>query len=819
MSVQLSNLASAVARKPIKVKAGDVGSPTMTDGKTMQITPPFALGLDIPHVNGKCNRYDSTGKSLCPACAVHEDVLAKIYHEMGHILGNSFKENFQGKTANQLAYAESQWLPMVLNQIEDARCNSLMVAARPGLKRILGQTILSFRVGEVPIISRKAGDQLLMAYMIDSEDFEQARDEEFGPEVQAIRKDPEYWRQVNSWRSLASAQESLAAAREFVKLGKKHGFFLDQEDFEKNEDQEDKGDDSPESDPDQQESKDESEPSAGDEADTPDSGEGSDDAESEEGEGESRSDDSSSSDDDSQDGDAAGDKEAESSQESGTEGESQSDAADESAAPGSGDGMELDEPSQEGDSGDSPSSGDDAGDGDGDAADTQDSGGDASEGSPGGQDGEGNQDGDQDAIDAPNVEGSGSLAASSTGTGDADTDGPKQDDQDRTDSPLAAQDAPQDGPTDGTPEPSPDEPDPEPYEPAKDWQEYVDRHGSPEELKEIGENLTGHEDKDEQQNNKTRKEEQEEEAVQKALEQFQVFDGPSFSIDGLIARKHSGGSWKLVGMPEITSPERALSGFNLAKPGMAAIMPNAQRMRYIFAENDRSKNEPHLKRGKVNTRVLGKRAPLGDERLFQKKTHPKRRDYAVIIGIDISGSTNRGHLLRDEKIAVWAQMKLLEQIGVPFAVYAHSSVALESGQTSGSWRYDMKEYQGIWIVKELKDRLDEATVAALVNLPSTGGNLDGHAMEYLRKRAQESRATDRMIMYFSDGAMLNNNSVEERAIMEREVEICKRDKIALAAVGVSNNDPARYGFPMVRYDSVADIPLVVQHIATRLEAR
>ena len=61
--------------------------------------------------------------------------------------------------------------------------------------------------------------------------------------------------------------------------------------------------------------------------------------------------------------------------------------------------------------------------------------------------------------------------------------------------------------------------------------------------------------------------------------------------------------------------------------------PALLRMRVAFADNQRGKQLNHLKSGKINGRVLGKRAHLGDERLFRKKIMPGKKDYFVLLGL------------------------------------------------------------------------------------------------------------------------------------------------------------------------------------------
>ena len=82
--------------------------------------------------------------------------------------------------------------------------------------------------------------------------------------------------------------------------------------------------------------------------------------------------------------------------------------------------------------------------------------------------------------------------------------------------------------------------------------------------------------------------------------------------------------------------------------------PALMRMRVAFGDNRRARLDRNQRSGKVDGRVLGKRAWNGDDRLFGRKTVPDKRDYLVIIGVDISGSTV-GRNLRLAKRAAMAQ--------------------------------------------------------------------------------------------------------------------------------------------------------------------
>jgi cobalamin biosynthesis protein CobT len=239
----------------------------------------------------------------------------------------------------------------------------------------------------------------------------------------------------------------------------------------------------------------------------------------------------------------------------------------------------------------------------------------------------------------------------------------------------------------------------------------------------------------------------------------------------------------------------------------AVIGSSLLHARLAFAANRRSASQHNLKSGKVDRRVLGKRAPHGDERLFYKKQIPKKRDYFVLIGFDISGST-LGDRIRIMKKCVMAEAEVLHRLGVSFAIYAHSGKDDPNG-TVGLDIYEIKADGEPW---------NDTTRTRLTEIGPDSSNLDGHTLEYYRKVLDGRRETDRILQYYTDGAMPAENYTEELEVMQRNIEICKHRGYHLMAVGVTTDSPAAHGFDTVRVNSVEDVSKVVQHLGRRLQS-
>lgn len=253
----------------------------------------------------------------------------------------------------------------------------------------------------------------------------------------------------------------------------------------------------------------------------------------------------------------------------------------------------------------------------------------------------------------------------------------------------------------------------------------------------------------------------------------------------------------------------------------AIINQATLRARVVFDENARSKEDRNLKSGKIDPRVLGRRAPLQDERLFKKKTRPGKRDYFVVIGADCSGSTGSRDRISRIKRAVYAQAEMLHRLGVKFAIYGHTghyatrilganphvSEVIRGGEGMSLWMLEVKSPDGQW---------DNKAKAALASLQPISANLDGHTMEFYRKVTDKVRATDKIIMYYTDGAMPLENYDEERAILEDEIELIRKKRITLLGVGIDTNSPEQYGLSTVIVRSDDDLPHVVEHLKAQL---
>lgn len=236
--------------------------------------------------------------------------------------------------------------------------------------------------------------------------------------------------------------------------------------------------------------------------------------------------------------------------------------------------------------------------------------------------------------------------------------------------------------------------------------------------------------------------------------------------------------------------------------------PALLKTRRIFSDNKNSAYQPNLRSGRVNGKVLGKRAWSDDDRLFSKKRVPAKQDYAVLIMMDIS-SSNLGDNLALLKRSVFAQAELCQRVGIKFAIVAHSASMERVGDEAGfaMHLHHVKEWDEPWTT-DIKNRVGD--------LVGVGGNLDGHAMEYGRKMLGKVEATDKIMMYFTDGKMPAANKEEELEVLQRQIKLAKRDRITLMGVGMRTDSPVRHGLDTVQVDDDDDLKGVVEHLGKRL---
>jgi hypothetical protein len=247
----------------------------------------------------------------------------------------------------------------------------------------------------------------------------------------------------------------------------------------------------------------------------------------------------------------------------------------------------------------------------------------------------------------------------------------------------------------------------------------------------------------------------------------------------------------------------------------SVLGPALLKMRTVLADNQRTGMEHNRKSGKIRASVLGKRGfNPDDERLFQKKRIPRKKNYAVLLGIDVSGST-LGRNLALAKRAALAQAELCNRTKVKFSVWAHSAKLNGEWRMRGPHAFTLDMYQ----IKSWDQPWDTSTKRVLETLASDSDNLDGHSMEFYRKELDKVDATDKILMYYTDGKMPAANADEELEVLQRELRTCKQKGYIVPGVGIRTDSPTQHGLDTVQVDDDADLIKVVHHLEKLMKRR
>lgn len=838
MQAGLTGYAQAITgRRDVTVELAQ-GTPR-TDGKKIYFKPPIALGDLTSHERGLCDRRDRvTKQQMCTACRIREEVLITIYHEIAHIVFGTFEtvseeakiealeraiEEVGGKYEERIRAAWGQlpfykkndylnlsslvnpFLPILVNALEDARVDADMFRARKGTKVMFDAYVQQvFASGienddgtfgtwaEKPLNSQVLIGVFVLACEYTYEGW-------FDPKVEEALGDTrlrELVRRIDTARSAQAVYNLsfpiLARLRElgFCKLPEEPEDETPEEEPEDEPQRTEASDDVESSE--QEDSNEEADQTSQDEDGSPD-GEEDDSQAGEDGSDQGDDAGSESSSDDAS-GDRGEDRESDdSSDEASDDGSSGDAGADEDASSDSSDsGAGESEPDADGEAGPSQGEGEAGEPSDDRNASENDNGGTSSD--EGQSEGPGSDDGSDDDesgdVSGTGVHGEGDQERSDFSDGSLD-------DSDSDDGELIDT-----GADEG--------------EGGKRTEHF--EYGTHENVLEDVQVFGKHEAEVGEPSGEDMLDEN---AVDVAIIQGMYFEKPSANVTGVREHKYNS-PYMQEGRNMSTAwdddeYEREYQSRLLQRYGIEAdvtvseqiLGPALLEMRKTFSDNARAKMERHMRSGKINQRVLGKRAWAGDDRLFQKKRLPGKKSYSVLIGIDISGST-MGLNIALAKRAAMAQAELCNRAGIEFAVYAHTA----NGSPTGGWGREI--YLDVYEIKGFDTPWSDTAKEALSKISADSENLDGHTIEYYRKMIERRNSTDRVILYYSDGKMPAANHDEELEILKREIAYCKSRNITLLGVGIRTDSPRRHGLETVQVDDDSDISKVVRHLETAL---
>lgn len=290
------------------------------------------------------------------------------------------------------------------------------------------------------------------------------------------------------------------------------------------------------------------------------------------------------------------------------------------------------------------------------------------------------------------------------------------------------------------------------------------------------------------------------EAMNDAVNQIMNFDSYSIDVSGLILVKDDS-SQAFRHINNIRASDTITKAD--ARPFIASALAKARK---VFGDSKLDKYERNQKSGRVAGRSLYK-FNMGDERLFQKRHIAEGIEFDVILGLDCSGSTGSGPVNRDIREIAFYTAELLNKVGVNFAIYGHTTRP-GNGKNYAQEITEIKSLRAGW-----NDRAQER----LNRLKGSGGSLDGHNIEFYRKVVQnEGRGRKKLIIYFTDGQIPEQNRIEEVEIINREIDICRKDRIGILGVGVRTDSPKRFGLDTILVKNGADLKTIINEIEKRI---
>ena len=269
----------------------------------------------------------------------------------------------------------------------------------------------------------------------------------------------------------------------------------------------------------------------------------------------------------------------------------------------------------------------------------------------------------------------------------------------------------------------------------------------------------------------------------------------------------------LSGLKFLKKTDNSLKVFrtkSINKPSLSTTGPSVLHARRIFSDSKLDKNEYGLKRGKLNSNSLARRAWNDDPRLFKKKTRAEGISSEVCIGLDISGSTedtDNSGLSFCSKIAQlgYGLSDLLNKVGVDFSIFAHTTSHYNNGLA-----------QYIIAIKDVNDRWDNASKDRCLSLVPLGGSLDGHNFEFYRKKLQASKANRKLMIYFTDGQIPATRRQDEIPVLQREIKTLKKLGIATLGVGIYTDAPKEVGMDTVLLRDHTDMSTVLKEVEKRI---
>jgi cobalamin biosynthesis protein CobT len=256
--------------------------------------------------------------------------------------------------------------------------------------------------------------------------------------------------------------------------------------------------------------------------------------------------------------------------------------------------------------------------------------------------------------------------------------------------------------------------------------------------------------------------------------------------------------------------------------------------------NRRSANSPNLLRGRLHGSKLA-RVPTGNRRAFRRIDKPRKKSYAVLIGVDLSGSTGGSREVELRRMA-YAQASLLDSLGIRFAVAGHTGCKYRTDAPAGSRDADLATAQAVRevrqvygdgnvglathkLAKNFAEPWDESAKLAMAAFQAASANLDGITMQTYINMLCTQPVTDRILLYYTDGQMPAEDHSNQLTILKRQLRRARamaklpNHRLHVVGIALDNDAPKKYGLDTILVDSDKpdeSVRLVVEGLAERI---
>ena len=361
---------------------------------------------------------------------------------------------------------------------------------------------------------------------------------------------------------------------------------------------------------------------------------------------------------------------------------------------------------------------------------------------------------------------------------------------------------------------------------------------------------------------------QPDEVINKAAEGLQRYDEEVDNLDDAM-NQPGGGGYAIAGsdgdyQPVILRPDlQSEPGYhaNLIGDGFTYYAGGGTvRLRYNELESDaytqlirskrlladalgmnrRSANSPNLLRGRLHGSKLA-RVPTGNRRAFRRIDKPRKKSYAVLIGVDLSGSTGGSREVELRRMA-YAQASLLDSLGIRFAVAGHTGCKYRTDAPAGSRDADLATAQAVRevrqvygdgnvglathkLAKNFAEPWDESAKLAMAAFQAASANLDGITMQTYINMLCTQPTTDRILLYYTDGQMPAEDHSNQLTILKRQLRRARamaklpNHRLHVVGIALDNDAPKKYGLDTILVDSDKpdeSVRLVVEGLAERI---